>query len=339
MIEERFMHRALELAKKGQGSVAPNPMVGCVIVHEGKIIGEGYHQIFGGPHAEVNAINSVMYEELLPLSDVYVTLEPCSHLGKTPPCADLLLEKKVKRVIICNQDPFPAVSGRGIAKLQNAGIEVQENVLSQLGKALNKRFFTFHEKKRPYVILKWAQTQDRFLARENFDSKWISNSRSRQLVHKWRSEEAAILVGAKTAQYDNPTLTVRDWEGKNPVRVVIDREVKLDTSLHLFDGEVSTICFTSVEKKSKHNLEYIMLSEITPATILSALYEKGIQSIIIEGGAQVLGAFIDHNVWDEARKFTAPVTFGIGIQAPKLAGQLAHSEFVNENLLETYLNI
>lgn len=338
MIEERFMRRALELAKKGQGSVAPNPMVGCVIVHEGKIIGEGYHQIYGGTHAEVNAINTVVEKQLLTQSDIYVTLEPCSHFGKTPPCADLLIEKKVKRVIICNQDPFPEVSGRGIAKLRNAGIEVLENLLSEEGSKLNKRFFTFHGKKRPYVILKWAQTQDGFVARENFDSKWISNNRSRQLVHKWRSEEAAILVGAKTAQYDNPTLTVRDWEGKNPVRVVIDREGKLDGNLHLFDEEVSTICFTSVEKKSKDILEFIRLSEITPLTILSTLYEKGIQSIIIEGGAQVLRSFIDAGLWDEARKFTAPVTFGSGIQAPKLSGQLVHSEFVNGDVLETYLN-
>ena len=201
------MQRALELARLGLGNVSPNPMVGCVIVKDGKIIGEGHHEQYGGPHAEVNAVQAVKDQSLLPQSTAYVTLEPCSHFGKTPPCADLLVRHQVKRVVICNEDPNPLVAGQGIERLRNAGIEVEIGLLREEGRVLNRRFFTAFEKKRPYVILKWAQTTDGFVARENYDSKWISNTYSRQLVHKWRAEEDAILVGTNTARYDNPSLT------------------------------------------------------------------------------------------------------------------------------------
>jgi diaminohydroxyphosphoribosylaminopyrimidine deaminase/5-amino-6-(5-phosphoribosylamino)uracil reductase len=222
------MSRALELARLGFGKVSPNPMVGCIIVCEGKIIGEGFHQQYGGPHAEVNAIHSVKDKTLLKQSTVYVTLEPCAHYGKTPPCAKLLVEHLVKKVIISNVDPNPLVSGKGIEILRSAGIEVETGLLEQEGLELNKRFFKSIRENAPYIILKWAQTADGFIARDDFDSKWISNKISRKLVHKWRSEEDAILVGKNTAKYDNPTLNVRDWVGKDPLRIVIDHELVLD---------------------------------------------------------------------------------------------------------------
>ena len=216
---EIYMHRALELARNGAGKVSPNPMVGCVIVHNGTIIGEGWHQQFGGPHAEPNAIAAVNNQELLKDATLYVTLEPCAHFGKTPPCAHLIIEKQIPRVVVCNLDPNPLVAGKGIKLLKDAGIEVKTGILAQEGAFLNRRFFTYINHKRPFIILKWAETADGFVARENYDSKWISNALSRKLVHKWRTEEDAILVGKNTALYDNPQLTSRDWEGKNPISV------------------------------------------------------------------------------------------------------------------------
>ncbi len=233
--DELFIQRTFELAQSGIGQVSPNPRVGAVVVHDEKIIGEGWHKKYGEAHAEVNAIHSVKDQSLLQESTIYVNLEPCSHFGKTPPCADLLIRHQVKKVVVCNNDPNPLVSGQGIAKLLNAGIEVVTGVLETEGRKLNKRFFTFVEKQRPYIILKWAQTVDGFVARENYESKWISNDFSRQLVHQWRSEEDAVLVGTKTAAHDNPKLDVRDWSGRNPVRVVIDRFLRLSATLHLFN--------------------------------------------------------------------------------------------------------
>lgn len=321
--DELYMRRAIELAEWGRGKVSPNPMVGCVIVHENKIIGEGYHQVYGGPHAEPNAINSVANQDLLSESTVYVSLEPCAHWGKTPPCTNLLVEKKVKKVVIGAIDSNPLVGGKGVQILKQAGIEVVTGVLEKNVREQNKRFFTIIEKKRPYVILKWAQTRDGFVARENFDSKWISNAYSRQLVHKWRSEEDAILVGTSTAKHDNPQLNVRDWEGKDPVRIVLDRNLILDRSLHLFDNAQPTICYNQVKSEKFENLDLVQLkSGFGVKEVLEDLYQRKIQSLIVEGGAQVLKSFIENELWDEARVFTGQVQFGNGISAPLIKGKL-----------------
>lgn len=320
--DEQYMLRALELAKLGSGSVSPNPLVGCVIVHQDTIIGEGWHQVYGQAHAEVNAINAVADKSLLKESTVYVTLEPCSHFGKTPPCAHLLIEKNVKRVVICNVDSNPLVSGKGIDKLHVAGIDVMKGVLEEQGRALNKRFFTLMEKKRPYIILKWAQTADGFIARENYDSKWISDEYSRQLVHKWRAEEDAILVGSSTALHDNPTLNVRGWTGRDPVRVVIDKSLKLPANLNLFKGPQRTICYNLKEEKTQDNVHYAKIGEEQfIQELIKDLCTRKIQSIIVEGGAKTLQAFIDANLWDEARVFCAPVSFEKGIAAPHIKGK------------------
>jgi len=315
------MHRAIELAQLGVGQVSPNPMVGCVIVHEGKIVGEGYHQRYGEAHAEVNAIAQVKDQSILKSATAYVTLEPCAHFGKTPPCADLLIEKGIHRVVIGTRDPFDQVNGKGIEKLKAANIEVTLGVLEKEFREQNRRFFTSIEKKRPYVILKWAQTADGFIARENFDSKWISNPYSRQLVHKWRAEEDAILVGKNTALHDNPALTVREWSGSNPVRVVIDHACALPTSLQLFDGDVRTIVLNTLKDERVEGVEWIPFDGSVKSA-LQKLAEQNIQSVVVEGGANTLNAFIETHLWDEARIFTAQQTFGKGIAAPRLTGQL-----------------
>ncbi|VXD19173.1 Diaminohydroxyphosphoribosylaminopyrimidine deaminase / 5-amino-6-(5-phosphoribosylamino)uracil reductase [Marinoscillum sp. 108] len=332
------MQRALELARLGLGNVSPNPMVGCVIVKDDKIIGEGYHEQYGGPHAEVNAVQAVKDQSLLAQSTAYVTLEPCSHFGKTPPCADLLVRHQVKRVVICNEDPNPLVAGQGIERLRNAGIEVEIGLLREEGRVLNRRFFTAFEKKRPYVILKWAQTADGFVARENYDSKWISNTYSRQLVHKWRAEEDAILVGTNTARYDNPSLTTRDWKGKNPVRFFIDRTLLLNKGMHLMDGTVPTYCFTEGEGENRQNLTFIQQEQIAPEAILASISELKIQSLIMEGGSGLLNSFIERGLWDEARVFIAPHTFGKGIAAPHISGELLSAEDVLGDRLLIYKN-
>jgi len=320
MSDTHFMQRALELASLGLGSVSPNPMVGCVIVHEGKVIGEGFHQKYGEAHAEVNAIKDVKDHSLLRDCTAYVTLEPCAHHGKTPPCADLLISKNVGKVVIACRDPFEKVDGKGIEKLQKAGVEVQLGMLEDEAIKINKRFFTFHQQKRPYVILKWAQTKDGFLARENGDSKWISNAYSRQLVHKWRTEEAAILVGKNTAITDNPSLTARDWKGRNPTRVLLDRTLQVPQNNVLFNEEAPTIIFNTVKDHAEGTNSWIKLDDLTPQQILAHLYEEKIQSIIIEGGSQVLNSFIESDCWDEARVFTSAKEFSEGIKAPILKG-------------------
>lgn len=332
--DELYMRRAIELAEWGSGKVSPNPMVGCVIVYNETIIGEGFHQVYGGPHAEPNAINSVANQDLLSESTVYVSLEPCAHWGKTPPCANFLVEKKVKKVVIGAIDSNPLVGGKGIQIIKEAGIEVVTGILEKDVREQNRRFFTFIEKKRPYIILKWAQTKDGFVARENFDSKWISNQYSRQLVHKWRSEEDAILVGTSTTKYDNPQLNVRDWDGRNPVRIVLDRNLSLDRSLHLFDNSQPTICYNEVKSESSDNLEWIhLLSGFGVGEVLEDLYQRKIQSLIVEGGAKVLKSFIENELWDEARVFTGQVQFGKGISAPLIKGKLlSESEIMGDRL-------
>ena len=325
--EEKFMARALELAASGAGNVAPNPMVGCVIVHKGKIIGEGYHREYGKAHAEVNAINSVLNKELLPESTIYVTLEPCSHFGKTPPCADLIIRERIPEVVIGVVDPFEKVAGSGINKLREAGCRVITGVMEEECTELNKRFFTFHEKKRPYVILKWAQTLDGFIDIDRTveflgQPTWITNDISRILVHKIRSEEDAILVGTNTVQKDNPSLTVRVWSGRNPLRVVLDRTLRLPADAEIFNQKVPTLVYTALDKESSPGLEYKKISfEINPIEqILVDLHSRNIQSLIVEGGAEVLNSFISENLWDEAHLFIGPKLFYKGVPAPKLTG-------------------
>ena len=331
-----FMQRALDLAERGKGSVCPNPLVGCVLVHEGKIIGEGYHQQYGGPHAEVNAIASVIDSKLLAKATAYVSLEPCSHYGKTPPCANLLVEKGIKSVVVATLDPNPLVAGKGVKLLQEAGISVQVGLLKQEARWQNRRFFCQQEKQRPYLILKWAQTQDGFIARENFDSKWISCPQSRQLVHQWRAEEQAILVGKNTALHDNPRLTVRDWTGSDPIRVVLDSKLELPADLHLFDQQIPTLCYTTLKSEKLPNLEWVKLPQLSLEALLADLHARQIQSVLIEGGSQTIHQFLAAGLWDEARVFTAPIEFERGIAAPQLTQTPAESHAIGEDQLDIY---
>lgn len=337
--DELFMQRALELAQLGAGYVSPNPMVGSVIVHNNVIVGEGWHQNFGGPHAEVIAIQSVKNSSLLPECVAYVNLEPCSHTGKTPPCADLLIKNRIKRVVIGTQDPNPLVSGKGIKKLTEAGIDVSIDVLKEKALTLNKRFFTFITKQRPFIILKWAQTSDGFIAKEDYDSKWISNEYSRKLVHKWRTEEDSVLVGARTAAMDNPRLSVRDWSGRNPFRIVIDNQLSLDESLHIFDDSQKTLIYNHKLQEVKGSNHFIKLDKEGQLNQLTHdLFLRGIQSVIVEGGAKTLNEFIQENLWDEMRVFTASKTIGKGIVAPTPIGKLEATQGLAGDRLQVFVN-
>ena len=343
MGDEIYMQRCLDLAKNGLGTTYPNPLVGSVIVHNNKIIGEGWHQKSGEAHAEVHAIRSVKNQELLRSATLYVSLEPCSHYGKTPPCANLIIEKKIPHVVIGTIDPFAKVAGRGIAMLKDAGVKVTYGVLEQDCVDLNKRFFCFHQQKRPYIILKWAQTSDGFIAPSQKQVKqpfWISNRYAQQWVHKWRSEEQAILVGTHTVLEDNPGLDVRHWTGKNPVRVIIDQFGKIDENYQVKNTQAKTIVYTSVEKfKNTENILYenCIFDEGLPNTIAKSLFQKGIQSLIIEGGRKTLESFIKAALWDEARIFTAPLSLGTGVEAPKLTqARLIASENILQDNLSTY---
>ncbi|MBC6401166.1 MAG: bifunctional diaminohydroxyphosphoribosylaminopyrimidine deaminase/5-amino-6-(5-phosphoribosylamino)uracil reductase RibD [Ekhidna sp.] len=338
MSDIQFMQRALKLAQLGRGSVSPHPMVGCVITYEDKIIGEGFHLRYGEAHAEVNAVNDVEDQSLLPDSTVYITLEPCAHYGKTPPCADLLIDKRVRKVVAACRDPFVQVDGKGIEKLKKAGIEVGQGLMEKEAIELNKRFFTFHQKKRPYVILKWAQTQDGFIARENGDSKWISNQYSRQLVHKWRTEEDAVLVGKNTAIQDNPSLTSRYWEGKNPLRVLFDSSLRVEENKAIFNSQAKTLIFNLTEEKMEKTNRWVKCDELKPEEVLKTLHKENIQSIIIEGGSQVLNAFVQDNCWDEARIFTSKVIFQRGIKPPEINGEITARENILEDQLTIYKN-
>jgi len=317
------MHRCLQLAKMGTGNVVPNPMVGAVVVYENEIIGEGYHQQYGQAHAEVNCINNVSEanQSLIEKSTLYVSLEPCAHFGKTPPCADLIIKNKIPNVVIACRDSYEEVDGKGIQKLQQAGVNVIVGILEKEALELNKRFFTFHRKQRPYIILKWAQSRDAKIARQDFSALKISNDITNRMVHKWRSEEAAILVGTNTALHDNPSLTTRLWKGNNPVRLVLDLQLKLPLSLHLFDGSVKTIVFNQVKHEEENGVTFYKLSsgEDIISGLLNALYRLKIQSVLVEGGARLLQSFIDQNYWDEARVITnEQLIIEIGINAPEL---------------------
>ena len=341
--EEKYMNRCLELARQGEGLTVPNPMVGSVIVSEGKIIGEGFHREFGGPHAEVHAINSVKNKSLLERSTLYVNLEPCAHYGKTPPCSELIISCRIPHVVIGTTDPFAKVSGRGIEILKNAGIEVTVGVLERECLELNRRFFTFHNKKRPYIILKWAQTLDGFIDSDRTSDKptWISNELSRMLVHRQRTEEAAILIGTNTAIMDNPSLTVRAWSGRQPLRMAIDRQNRMPDILTLKDGKIPTIIFTESDIESRHNLEFVRLNfnSHIPKQILGFLYSRTIQSVIVEGGRQLLQSFIDDNLWDEAFIYTGTCRFGRGVKAPGFEEQSQLSEMLNNTRLDHFKNI
>ena len=337
---ELLMRRAHELAANGLGTVSPNPLVGCVIVKDDVIIGEGWHKIYGGPHAEVNAVASVADQGKLKGSTVIVNLEPCSHFGKTPPCADLLVSHHVGRVIISNRDTNPLVSGKGIAKLREAGIDVIEGVLESEGRDLNKRFFTMMEKKRPYVILKWAQTENGMIAGQKGDPRWISNAVSRQLVHRWRTEEDAVLVGYKTALDDNPRLNSREWIGRDPIRVVIDKQLALPRSLNVFDGSQRTVILNTLKNDEQLNTSFVKLNEDGFVfNVLAHLYERRVQSLIIEGGAGTLTMFIESGLWDEARVFSAPISFKSGLRAPSIDGKVSESTNLAGDRLTIHHNL
>lgn len=359
--DEIFMQRAMQLAKLGQGKVAPNPMVGCVIVHDNQIIGEGWHRQYGGSHAEVHAVNTVANQSLLPLSTVYVTLEPCSHFGKTPPCADLLIEKKVKKVVIANIDSNPLVAGKGIEKLKNAGIEVESGILATTGQQLNRRFFTPLAKKRPYIILKWAQTTDGFIADANSKPLKISNIYTSKLVHKWRGQEQSILIGTQTAQNDDPQLSTRLWQGPSPIRLVLDRYLRLPKHLKIFtDGQPTYLFHTTAKPSEEDNfgtlasmtknfgetataVHYVQLEDQDNfiEQVIFHLYDMGIQSVLVEGGAQLLNLLMQKKLWDEARVIVSTTTIGHGVLGPFIdftKAQTKHQvmgdrvyEFINEN--------
>lgn len=333
------MKRCFDLALNGVGASSPNPLVGCVIVHEGKIIGEGWCKKYGGPHAEVDAVASVRDHTLLSSTTVYVNLEPCSHFGKTPPCADMLIQRGVKKVVISNVDSNILVSGKGIEKLRNAGIEVVTGVLEAEGRYFNRRFFTFMEKQRPYIILKWAQTSDGFISRNSNEATRISNSLSQQLVHRWRTQEDAFLVGTQTAATDNPKLNVREWAGRDPLRVVLDRSLRLNPSLHLFDGQQPTICYNLKKNEDKQNLTFVKI-ETTDFIrgVIDDLYRRNIQSLVVEGGSETIGLFISSGLWDEAQVFRSPVVFGDGLKAPSMSGEPVSTTDLGGDMLLTYQN-
>ncbi len=338
-----YMQYCLQLAKKGLGNVAPNPMVGCVIIHNNIIIGKGYHKKYGEAHAEVNAINSVENKNLLPESTVYVSLEPCSHYGKTPPCCDLLIQHKIKHVVVACLDINPLVAGKGIEKLRAAGIEVITGVLENEAYELNRRFFIYHEKKRPYIILKWAQTKDNFISKISpftREENWITNKESQLLVHTWRAQEQAILIGTNTALLDNPSLTVRLTDGKNPTRILIDKDLKVPITNAVFSNEAYTIVFTDMARTDRDTIVYkkIDFTKNILSQILDILFLLKITSVIIEGGTHTLQSFINMDLWDEARVFTADLDFYVGIKAPVVEGKKLSETMIGNDRLVVLTN-
>jgi len=342
------MGRCIELAKSGFGQTYPNPMVGCVIVCDGKIIAEGWHHKAGEPHAEVNAIQNLEDESLIKKSTIYVSLEPCSHFGKTPPCADLIVSKGFKKAVIGTVDPFAKVSGKGIQKLMTNGCSVLVGILEDKCIELNKRFMRFHEQKRPYVILKWAESQDGFLSPFEYgksgknDPIWLTNAYSKQLVHKWRSEEQAILVGKHTALMDNPSLTTKLWESKHPLKIIINKELEVPADNAIFSDKAETLVFTSKLPQSvfQQHINYSQIDFKTPVIpqILKELHQREIQSLIVEGGKITLESFIDSNLWDEARVFISPKTLKCGTPAPKFDKQPYSSKNILKDKLSFYNN-
>lgn len=342
-MDEFFMQRCLDLARPGAGYVAPNPLVGAVLVYDGRIIGEGYHQKFGAAHAEVNCLNNVAESDkhLISESTLYVSLEPCAHHGKTPPCADLIIRHRIPKVVIGSRDPFIAVNGKGIEKLISAGIEVKQNVLKEECQQLNKRFFTFHIYQRPYIILKWAETADGKIGSGTDERLIISNELTNRLVHKWRSQESSILIGTNTALADDPALNVRAWKGKDPVRMVIDKTLRLPNTLKLYDRNQPTIIFNTVRHEELKQLRYYKLGkESFIQHLLQSCYEMNIQSILVEGGAVLLQSFIDAGIWDEARIISnASLKVPAGLAAPVLKNAIEiKKEFILTDTITYFAN-
>jgi diaminohydroxyphosphoribosylaminopyrimidine deaminase/5-amino-6-(5-phosphoribosylamino)uracil reductase len=343
---EFYIQRCLQIAKNGIGSARPNPSVGAIVVLNNKIIGEGFTSSFGGNHAEVNAINAVANKELLKQATIYVTLEPCAHFGNTPPCADLIVKHQLKKVVIGCVDSNPLVAGKGIAHLQKAGVSVVVGVLEEACLTHHKRFFTVQKRKRPYVILKWAETKDGFIAPKTKAVQkpvWISNSFSQQLVHKLRSKEHAILVGTNTVIADNPKLNLRSWSGERPIRVVLDRKARISPTAAVLDGSVQTIVFTEKQKypfacSSEIYFEQIDFSKNSAVQICEVLQKHKIQSIIIEGGSQTLQTFIDAEIWDEAHVYVGDVCFTDGLKAPRLGSKTVTETQIDTDLLKRYTN-
>ncbi len=342
---EHYMARCLQLAKNGMGTTYPNPLVGSIIVHDAKIIGEGWHYKAGEPHAEVAAIASVQDQSLLKKATIYVSLEPCSHYGKTPPCSDLIIAKAIPTVVIGTVDPFAKVAGTGIQKLIQAGCDVTVGVLEDECLALNKRFFTFHTKKRPYIILKWAASSDGYIAPKQRNDRapvWITNTYSRQLVHKWRAEEQSILVGSTTVLQDNPKLTLRDWDGNHPTRIIINKKASLPNDSAVLNQSVPTIVITAHtdQRQDQHHLIFEKVNATAPTDIVdqicSILHQHDIHSVLIEGGAQTLQAFIDADRWDEARVFTGATALHEGIPAPTLDAKSTTTQQLLKDMLNLY---
>lgn len=350
--DSKYMLRCLELAELGLGSVAPNPMVGCVVVYENRIIGEGYTSPYGGNHAEVNAIKSVANTSLLKKATLYVSLEPCAHFGKTPPCTNLIIEKKIKRVVIACLDPFAQVNGLGIKRLLEAGVDVKVGKLEAEAQEVNKRFFTFHQKKRPYIILKWAETADGFVDKIRTDfsqpSLKITSEAANILVHKWRAEEAAIMVGKNTALLDNPSLTTRKYEGRNPIRVLLDGKLETPEDASIFSDEADTLIFTESTKSKIRNLkseirstklEAISVENIRDVeSVLTELYKRNIQSVIVEGGPTLHASFYKAGIWDEIRRFVSPITIETGVKALQLNHAPEEETLIGSDHLFTYRN-
>jgi len=339
-LDETYMQRCLELARHGLGHVSPNPMVGAVIVKDDAIIGEGYHRKIGEAHAEVNAIASVENQADLTSSTMYVNLEPCVHHGKTPPCTDLIIRKGIPTVVVGMTDPNPKVAGKGVEKLRDNGVNVITGMLEDEAKELNRRFITFFTQKRPYIILKWAETRDGFIdvkrpVDRSSHPSWITNKFGKMLVHKWRTEEDAFMVGTHTAIMDNPQLTVREWTGRNPLRVSIDYDGTLPQDLSLFNDDADSLVFTGKENSESGRLKRLFISSRKDniQEILSLLYQQNVQSLVVEGGAELLNSFINKGLWDEARVFVGEYHFGEGVEAPRIRGvKMKHQQFGNSEL-------
>ena len=341
--EKNYINRCIKLALNGAGYVSPNPLVGCVIVYNGSIIGEGYHREFGKEHAEVNAINSVKEISLLSKSTLFVNLEPCSHHGKTPPCCNLIVKMKIPKVVIGCKDYSKKVNGTGIAFLKQNGVEVVENILEEKCKKLNARFFNFHNRNFPYIILKWAKTKDGFIDKYRKTNQrginWITEKETQVLVHKWRAEEDAILVGRKTVLNDNPELTVRKFKGKQPLRIVIDPELKLDLNKKIFNENSNTIIVNTQINRVTNNLTYLKLqSENIILNLLNYLHEINIMSIIVEGGKETIDYFLKLNYWNEARVIEGNIKFKNGLESPKIERKYSAIQNIGKDIIYTYYN-
>lgn len=345
-VESQYMMRAIEIARLGMSRVSPNPMVGAVIVNNNKIIGEGYHQAYGGPHAEVHAIESVKDKALLTDATIYVTLEPCAHYGKTPPCAELIIKSRIPRVVVGIKDPFAKVQGRGIQMMKDAGIEVIESFMEDRCYELNRRFFTFHSKRRPYIILKWAQTLDGYMdidrTQEAYGQPtWITNDLSKIAVHKTRTDEDAIMVGTQTAVKDNPSLSVREWKGGNhPLRILLDLNHRVPSEQNLLDGSIPTVVYSYNKLENQKNLTYMVIDKEKPLwdQIFEDLYKRNIQSLIVEGGPYTLNTLIKEQLWDEARIFLGHGFFQGGVKAPAFPGKMVSRDYIDNSNLIVFRN-